>query len=99
MVRPLFFHVDEPWAFTEPFVYMYGNELICYPVYRSKTSSMMIRLPKGTWKQLITNKVYEEGLHQITTPLGLPIAFYPRDSEFHDLFFSMASLYDDCNVL
>ena len=95
LIRPLFFHSEEAWTYQVSDAFMYGKDVICYPVIREHVTSMNIRLPQGAWRQFKTNERYHAGVHEIKTPLGLPIAFYKTDSKFASLFEGMASLYED----
>ncbi len=94
VIRPLFFHHDEPWAYQESYAFMYGPDLLCYPVIKDHCRTMMVTLPKGSWIQLGTNLSLTEGIHEIATPLGLPIAFYPSDSQYKSLFESSMTLFN-----
>ncbi|HAX02485.1 MAG TPA: alpha-glucosidase [Acholeplasmataceae bacterium] len=86
LIRPLFYHIDEAWAFEESYAYMYGKDLICYPVLNKDTTKMIVRLPEGSWRQCVTNTHFDGGTHEVNTPLGMPIAFYKEKSEFRELF-------------
>lgn len=94
LIRPLFYHVDETWAYEESYAYMYGSEMICYPVICKNSEKMTVRLPKGSWRQCVTNTLFEEGLHEVKTPLGMPIAFYKDDGEFSGLFQQLSTLFE-----
>ena len=86
IIRPLFYHIDEPWAFEANYTFMFGSEMIVYPIVEEHKLSMSVRLPKGSWVQLFTEMKYLEGVHTVSTPLGLPIAFYRMDSNFRNVF-------------
>ncbi|RJX24448.1 MAG: alpha-glucosidase [Acholeplasma sp.] len=94
LIRPLFFHFDEPWTWTESQAFMYGSEILCYPVSRPGTHAMKISLPKGSWLQLGTNQSYDGGTHEIQTPLGLPMAFYKKESHDYDVFHSISQIFE-----
>lgn len=87
--RPIFFHFDEDWAYEERNEMMYGSEIISCPITRSKVDKKIIKLPKGDWVQFFTGKENSGGEVEVETPLGLPIAFYKKDSKFKDLFKSI----------
>ena len=86
IIRPVFYHYDEPWAYTEQYQFMYGDEIIVCPVIESNCKEMDIILPNCHWIQLGTNIPFDGGTHHIETPLGKPIAFYKADGKFRELF-------------
>jgi len=93
LIRPLFFHSQEAWTFDVSHAFMYGSDILCYPVLNQGVSKMNIRLPQGAWRQLGTNLSFTEGMHKIETPLGFPIAFFLEGSEFHATFELVAELF------
>lgn len=84
--RPIFFHYNEEWAYKEQFEFMYGEDIIVTPVLRKNVVAMEVTLPKGKWVQFFTRKENNGGTIGVETPLGMPIAFYRKDSKFKDLF-------------
>ena len=84
--RPMFFHADEPFAWTEKRMFMTGSDLIVAPVYRQGQTMIDVILPEGNWVHLLTKKVYQGGIHQVEAPLGMPAAFYRQSSAFAPLF-------------
>ena len=93
LIRPLFFEHQETWTFDTSYAFMYGSDLLCYPVLNEKVKTMQVRLPKGTWVQCGTNRMLQGGVYDIETPLGLPIAFYKEESEFNHIFKNIITLY------
>ncbi len=90
MIRPLFFHYDEEECYTNYKEYMFGEDVIVSPVLRAGETKHKYYLPKGEWIQFFTNKEVESGHGEIESPLGLPIAFYKKDSKFKKLFESLS---------
>ncbi len=89
MIRPLFFHFDEEEAYTNKKEYMFGADVLVSPVLRPGETKHRYYLPKGNWVQFFTNKEIPSGEGEIDSPMGLPIAFYRKDSKFKSLFESM----------
>lgn len=87
--RPLFYHFNEEEAYTTQYEFMYGSELLVSPVINDKERVHEVYLPKGNWIQLITNQEYEGGTHLVDAPIGLPIAFYKKQSKYEALFQSI----------
>ena len=90
MIRPLFFHYDEEECYTNYKEYMFGEDVIVSPVLRAGETKHKYYLPKGEWIQFFTNKEVESGHGEVESPLGLPIAFYKKDSKFKKLFESLS---------
>ncbi len=90
MIRPLFFHYDEEECYTNYKEYMFGEDVIVSPVLRPNETKHKYYLPKGEWIQFFTNKEVKSGHGEVDSPLGLPIAFYKKDSKFKKLFESLS---------
>lgn len=89
MIRPLFFHYDEKEAYINKKEYLFGKDVVVSPVLRPKETKHKYYLPEGEWVQFFTNKEVKSGAGEVDSPIGLPIAFYRKDSEFKDLFESL----------
>ena len=89
MIRPIFFHYDEEEAYINKKEYMFGKDILVSPVLRANETRHKYYLPKGEWIQFFTNKEIPSGFGEIDSPVGLPIAFYRKDSEFKTLFESL----------
>jgi len=87
--RPLFYHFDEPFAYTEQRAFMLGADLIVYPIVRSGLRRRRITLPRGEWVHLFTGQVHHGGVQEIDAPLGRPAVFYRKDSAHRQLFAEM----------
>ncbi len=86
MIAPLFFYFDEKEAYLNKKEYMFGPDILVSPVLRENETKHKYYLPKGNWVQFFTNKEVPSGEGEVESPLGLPIAFYRKDSAFATLF-------------
>lgn len=97
-IRPVFFHYEAVPFFHEDGAYMLGRDLIIYPIVEQGMNHKLINLPKDNWIHVFTGDAVEEinisvdntkldytRLH-IPCPIGTPIVFYRKESEFSDLF-------------
>jgi len=91
IIRPIFYHYDEKWAYREKYQFLYGEDLLVTPVILPKATTRKITLPQGDWIELLTHKAFTGGIHQIDAPLGKPLAFYKKGSSFEELFKSLKS--------
>lgn len=89
MLRPLFFHFDEEEAHTNKKEFLFGEDILVSPVLRPNETKHSYYLPQGEWVQFFTNKEIPSGHGEINSPLGLPIAFYRKNSKFAELFQSI----------
>ncbi len=87
--RPLFLHYDEEECYKNKREYLFGEDILVSPILRAKEKSHKYYLPKGKWVQMFTEKEFEGGYGEVPSPLGLPIAFYKKDSKFAPLFASL----------
>lgn len=86
MIRPLFYHYEEPECFDEQTEYMLGSDMIVAPVYKEGAESRSVFLPEDEWVHLFTGKEYSGGTEDVPAPIGTPAVFYRKKSEFADLF-------------
>ncbi len=86
IIRPLFYHYDEAWAYQEKYQFLYGEDVLVSPVIDDKVRQKTVRLPQGVWVQFFTNHAFLGGVHHVDAPLGRPIAFYRKGSPFEALF-------------
>jgi alpha-glucosidase len=89
IIRPIFYHYDESWAYVEKYQFLFGEDLLISPVILPNQKQKEVRLPKGNWILLFSDSTYEEGKHIIDAKIGKPIAFYKEDSKFKSLFKSL----------
>ena len=81
VVRPLFFHYDEPRAYTESYEFMLGSDLLVAPVLRPHTDMREVYLPEDSWIHLPTGREYRGGVHPVYAPLGCPPVFVRKDGD------------------
>ncbi len=89
MIQPLFFHYDEKEAYLNKKEYLFGEDILVSPVLRPNEKEHEYYLPKDEWVQFFTNKEIPCGKGKISSPLGLPIAFYRKNSPYKELFESL----------
>jgi len=86
IIRPLFMHYNDERSKIEKREFLLGKDVLVSPVLRSEETEHKIYLPEGNWVQFFTNKEYQQGDYVIDSPIGLPIAFYNKESKYHKLF-------------
>ena len=80
VMRPVFYHYDEDWAYTEKTEYLLGRDMLVAPVYREGAIERSVRLPADKWIHLFSGKEYEGGSHYIAAPMGCPPVFIRKGS-------------------
>jgi alpha-glucosidase len=86
MMRPLFFHYNEPEAYTETYEYLLGSDLLVAPVIDRGALTREVYLPNDRWIHLWTKKRYTGGHHTIQAEIGNPPVFFREESLFTKLF-------------
>ncbi len=86
VIRPVFYHFDDPYFYISENSYMYGSELLVYPALKENTFKHLVYLPKGNWIHSFTKKTYQQGFHEIEIPYGMPSVFYQEISSYRNLF-------------
>jgi sulfoquinovosidase len=87
MQRPLFLHYEgDALAYTLPYEYLFGQDILVAPVYQSEVDILAVYLPQDTWVHFWTGKTYIGGTHPIKVPIGYPAAFYRKESLYRELF-------------
>lgn len=81
VVRPLFFHYDEPRAYTESYEFLLGRDLLVAPVLRPGTDLREVYLPEDTWIHLPSGREYRGGVHPVYAPVGSPPVFARKDGD------------------
>ncbi len=81
VVRPLFFHYDEPRAYTEAYEFLLGRDLLVAPVLRPDTDLREVYLPEDMWIHLPSGREYHGGVHPIYAPVGSPPVFARKDGD------------------
>ena len=80
VMRPLFYHYDEPQAYTEKFEYLLGRHLLVAPVIREGETKRVVYLPQDEWIHLLDGKEYHGGVFEVDAPIGQPPVFVRRSA-------------------
>ena len=75
VMRPLFYHYDEPEAYTESYEYLLGRDILVAPVIAKGARTREVYLPEDTWIHLPTGREYRGGHYTLEAPLGEPPVF------------------------
>jgi alpha-glucosidase len=78
VMRPLFYHYDEPKAYTEDTEYLLGRDILAAPVLKEKQTKRSVYLPEDIWIHVWTQKEYHGGTYEIEAPIGKPPVFIRR---------------------
>lgn len=81
VIRPLFYHFDEPEAYKIKTEYLLGEDLLVAPIIVEGATSRRVYLPEGEWIHLFTGKSYNGGKYRIDAPIGEPPVFVRKDSK------------------
>jgi len=90
VMRPLFYHYDEPECYIEKTEYLLGEDILVAPVYKEGENKRSVYLPGGEWIHFFTGKKYEKGTHIIDAHIGVPPVFIRTDSSYKELFLGIA---------
>lgn len=94
VMRPLFYHYDEPRAYREAYEYLLGRDILVAPVIREKVYSRTVYLPNDDWVHLFTGKKYQGGIITVPAPIGLPPVFIRDTSQWKEsLLSAIRSIY------
>ncbi len=80
VMRPLFYHYDEPFAYTETTEYLLGRDLLVAPVLTEGAKERVVRFPEGRWIHLFTGREYVGGSITVEAPVGRPPVFVRKES-------------------
>ena len=89
VTRPLFYHYDEPPAYTEKTEYLLGRDLLVAPVLEEGVESRAVYLPRDRWVRLFTGEEYDGGTHEVQAPVGRPPVFIRKDSPWFENLISI----------
>ncbi len=90
VMRPLFYHYNESYAYTEKTEYLLGADLLVAPVYREKATSRQVYFPNDTWVNIFTGREYTGGTFEVEAPIGQPPVFVRRGSTMFDELMAVA---------
>ena len=79
-MRPLFYHYDEPAAYTEKTEYLLGRDVLVAPILREGAARREVYLPAADWVRLFTGEEYGGGVFTVEAPIGCPPVFVRKDS-------------------
>ena len=93
MQRPIFLHYEEDaQAYTLPYEYLFGPDILVAPVYQSAVDELEVYLPEDQWIHFWTGTAFAGGTYKIQTPVGYPAAFYRKKSHYAPLFEEITKL-------
>ena len=75
MMRPLFYHYEEEWTYTEKTEYLLGRDLLVAPVLEKGAAERSVTLPDDEWVHIFTGKEYGKGTRVVDAPMGCPPVF------------------------
>ena len=82
VIRPLFFHYDEPEAYTNGYEYLLGRDILVAPVLHPGAQTNRVYLPRDKWLHIPGGKIYEGGIYNtIPAPIGSVPAFVRLDAD------------------
>ena len=87
VMRPIFYHYDEPWAYSETTEYLLGRDILVAPVLKAGAKGRNVTLPDDTWVHLFTGEEYKKGSVYVDAEIGQPPVFVRKESS--DLDFLM----------
>ncbi len=96
VMRPVFYHYDEEWAYDEMTEYLLGRDVLVAPIIKEGAVGRIVHLPKDEWIHLFSKKEYSGGEVYIDAPIGEPPVFIRKNSpEFMSLL-GVADMYSLC---
>lgn len=75
VMRPLFYHYDQPRCYCEAYEYLLGRDMLIAPVIDEGAVTRRVFLPDDEWIHLFTGERYSCGEHEVSAPLGRPPVF------------------------
>ena len=86
VMRPLFYHYDEPEAYIARTEYLLGRDVLVAPVVREGERTRTTYLPQDEWIHMFTGEAYSGGEFRIDAPLGQPPVFIRNQSPWLNVF-------------
>lgn len=90
VMRPVFYHYDEEWAYTEQTEYLFGRDMLVAPVLEEGVTDRTVHLPKDAWVHLFTGKEYSGGVCKIPAPMGMPPVFVRKNSDKFEMLMGLS---------
>ncbi len=81
VIRPLFFHYDEPQAYSESTEYLLGRDILVAPILKKGAVSRRVYLPRDEWIELTTGQELGGGTITADAPLGKIPVYYRKNAE------------------
>ena len=80
VMRPIFYHYDESWAYTETTEYLLGRDILVAPILKAGAKGREVMLPDDEWVHLFTGVEYTGGKTFVDAPIGQPPIFIRKKS-------------------
>lgn len=90
VMRPLFYHYDEPRAYTESLEYLLGRDILVAPVIDKGAITKTVYLPEDEWVHLYSGKEFDGGMVIVGAPVGEPPVFIRKGSKRFEELMSLA---------
>ncbi len=90
VMRPLFYHYDEPRAYTESLEYLLGRDILVAPVIDKGATTKAVYLPEDEWVHLYSGKEFDGGMVIVGAPVGEPPVFIRKGSKRFEELMSLA---------
>lgn len=90
VMRPLFYHYDEPRAYTESLEYLLGRDILVAPVIDKGATTKTVYLPEDEWVHLYSGKEFDGGMVIVGAPVGEPPVFIRKGSKRFEELMSLA---------
>ena len=84
VMRPLFYHYDEPKAYTVSDEYLLGRDILVAPVIKKGSKKRKVWLPDDEWVHFYTGKTYRGGSHTVDAPVGIPPVFVRKRRKINE---------------
>ncbi|MBQ9391704.1 MAG: alpha-glucosidase, partial [Lachnospiraceae bacterium] len=90
VMRPLFYHYDEPRAYTESLEYLLGRDILVAPVIDKGATTKTVYLPEDEWVHLYSGNEFDGGMVIVGAPVGEPPVFIRKGSKRFEELMSLA---------
>ncbi len=80
VMRPVFYHYDEPWAYKDSSEYLLGDDILVAPILEEGRRSRQVTLPNDVWIHLFTGDEYKMGTFSVDAKVGEPPVFIRKAS-------------------
>ncbi|MCR4782330.1 MAG: alpha-glucosidase [Lachnospiraceae bacterium] len=96
VMRPVFYHYDEDWAYDEMSEYLLGSDVLVAPIIKEGAVGRNVHLPDDEWVHLFSKREYRGGEYYIDAPIGEPPVFIRKNSSYFENLIGVADLYSLC---